>query len=373
MMSWMNSGPGELDLASPLLAGMKQGTAMAEQQERVRSDYANEAQMTAALGLQEKKESFDESMWNSQAGMRSAQLDLTKDQAQESAQRLGNVVSDKTAVDAWMHTVNAKVGAGDVQGALDTPMPTVYTPDAFSSMVNTRTSLAATGAGAAVEQKKQSILSANAALTKTHADLIGEASGAGIDPSRYAVPDPSTGKQAVGADGLPVYDYPSMAKATVQAGVAVKGQEAQQSASYLAAQMRAQASMYTANTRANASETTNMNTVEGRTLSRLYQSRDDAMKNGDDTKYWDDQINALGGKTGQPTAPPSSSTPTNPAQAVQSLFQGLPSGAPVTPTPATSSPTPSAVPSSASTMSPPRLSASTWQTVTAPASDPFNP
>lgn len=141
LMDWMSAGqgpgPGPLDLTTPLAEGMRQGTAMAEQQEKARSDYANEQAMSARLGLEQKHESFEESVWNSQANMRSAQLDLTKDQALESANNLGNVAADNTTMVQAKSALADAFAKGDAQSLANLPAFTFRTPQAQQSWEQT--------------------------------------------------------------------------------------------------------------------------------------------------------------------------------------------------------------------------------------------
>jgi hypothetical protein len=239
MLDWMNSGPGQLDLATPLMEGEKTGTAMAEQQERVRSDYANEQAMTTKLGLEAKQQDWEHSVWNSQADMRASQLEISQNAAQEGATKLDYVAQDHDTLGQVADDIASANKSGDPNAFTNRPVRTFFTDEGQKQSDNLWNQALNSDVGRAALTHVQQVALFNKSQTDAQTGVLSEAMKAGIPLSYTTAPD---GSQAI--------DYTGMAKATVAAGVAVKGQEAQQSAGYLAAQMRAQASMYTADTRA---------------------------------------------------------------------------------------------------------------------------
>lgn len=87
MYQWENSGPTPLDLATPLAQGLALGGEAAARSEKVRSDIANESQMRAALGLEQQKQNFQESVYNAGGAMRAAQLTMATAGANQATQQ----------------------------------------------------------------------------------------------------------------------------------------------------------------------------------------------------------------------------------------------------------------------------------------------
>jgi hypothetical protein len=101
MYQWMNAGPGPLDLATPGAEGFRAGiamagqqTALAAQQEEVRSNYAKEANMSDMLGLDQKKQDLAQTMWDAGSDMRLKDLQLKGIETQAAAQAFGNTSDD---------------------------------------------------------------------------------------------------------------------------------------------------------------------------------------------------------------------------------------------------------------------------------------
>lgn len=193
MFDWMNGGT-PLDLLTPLAEGMKQGTAMAEQQERVRSDAANEKHMSDMLGLESKKEDFTESMWNSQADMRAAQLTLTQDQGKEAAAQLGNVADDNSTMVQAKSDLADALASGDPDRLRNLTPYTFRTPEASKAWAQTLDQAHQTvlGQAAANDTFADNLLKTSAIKTQTE-QKNAVANLPGVDPMSFYDTDPKTG------------------------------------------------------------------------------------------------------------------------------------------------------------------------------------
>lgn len=247
MMDWMNGGPSPLDLLTPLASGMQEGRAQANAQadraERIREAQANESAMKARLGLEEKQQDFQRSMWNSQADMRSAQLDLAKNQASESANNLSNVVQDHSALSDGMGQLDQLAAKNDFKSIINTPPPSFLTPQAAQAFEVHRNQLLQTGAGqAAAMDVNTDLMIKKAAIENQTNQKTQVANIPNIDPLSFYDTDPKTGAQT--------WNTGRAAAAINTFTVAQERLKAENSASVLAAQTRLQGSMYGTDTRA---------------------------------------------------------------------------------------------------------------------------
>lgn len=363
MMDWMGAGqgpgPGPLDLTTPLAEGMRQGTAMAEQQEKVRSDYATEANMASMLGLEEKKQDLAQTMWDSQADMRAKDLQLKGIEVNSAAKAFGNTADDQGVLagdQAAMHTMKPEqidnFTGGDYK-----------TNEGYTAFLNAKGKAMGTVLNQTQHEIDLATISSGVQAAKAQLDNMNYA-------KLYNIPIPtdSTGKPDQGALNLAVVADQN------KRAVNLEQQKGAASPEMQAENKRADTLLSVAGVK--ASEYANVTNLKDATA--VYNKQTQLIQTGISSgaisptdapaalqramdNYKNTIQNLQNVPTGQPTATPSSTMPTNPAQAVQSLFNGLPTSAPVTPASASSTP-------------PPPLSAATWQTApNAPASDPFKP
>lgn len=235
MPDWMQTGPGPLDLTSPLAAGVSAGQKSKQMEDYRQNEIANRAarmqEMQAALGLQTREQDFRENVFNSMAGQRDAQMTLTQNEAANSTRQLDNVANDQPLVQQWQHDFNEKIANQDFDGALNLPAPDgLKTPQAMQTIEATRNSAATMPAGKAFVENQQAVLQTNAGILKNATD-------AGIDASTYA--DPTTGKTnyaALATDANKVMAQRALAMGQAEEATKVAGQEAVVNTKYTAMQ-----------------------------------------------------------------------------------------------------------------------------------------
>lgn len=173
----MNSGPGPLDLLTPLSQGVQAGQQAAYRRDQLSAEAAREADMKARLGLEANAQQFQQNMWASQADMRSAQLSLVQSQAQEQAQTLNNVANDHPVLADGMANLDKFAANNDYQGLLNAPPPAFTTPQAAQAYEQHRNQLLQTSAGAAAAGVVNANLAVTAARANTQAEQIKQLGG----------------------------------------------------------------------------------------------------------------------------------------------------------------------------------------------------
>lgn len=304
---WMNSGPGQLDLTTPLLAGMKEGSDEAFRAEQMRADIAREAQAKAALGLQSQEFDFQKNMWTSQADTRAAQLDLLQTNARLTALNAQNVSDDHTALADSMGTLDKSAANGDFNSVLNATPPEFQTPQASAQWQSHRNQLLQSGTGLAAVQNQNAQLAIKKADIDTQTQQLQQVA---------TIPNADVNSfYDVAPDGTKTWNKGRAAAAINTFNVAQEQQKAANSASAMAAQLKFQASEYGADTRAKsatdvanikagASTANNQNTNHTRQINELIMLKQKAGVFGGDTSDYDSAIQALGG---MPQAQPSNS------------------------------------------------------------------
>lgn len=101
-MGWLQTGPGPLDLTTPLAEGMKQGMMQAYRQDQIKNQADRVAEMNAALGLQQKEETFRENQWSSQAAMRDADLRIATSNSDILASHADQIAKGQPVLNAFL-------------------------------------------------------------------------------------------------------------------------------------------------------------------------------------------------------------------------------------------------------------------------------
>lgn len=246
MPDWLQSGPGQLDLTTPLQEGIKIGADAAYRKAQVGLDAAKVQQMQQALGLQAKQMTltnslenrrldlegsnmdFQHQMWNSQADMREAQMQLTQNDANLAKLHVGNVLNDQQAFHGYVDDWSDAAKSGDP-----------------SKLANLRPPLFSTTEGTAAFEnwQKQTDQSSLGIATQVYRQLQ---QTPGLDPKSFY-------------DTAGNFDAPSALQAIQSNMLAVKQAEAENSSAVYKGIIQGQAAANVANIRATASTANNVN------------------------------------------------------------------------------------------------------------------
>lgn len=285
MLDWMNSGPGPLDLLTPLSEGVNAGQhqqQITNQKDYQTGELANEA---AKTDLMKQQLGFQRDMWTSQADMRTAQLSLMTSQAADASVKAQNVASDHAALGPWQDTLGAAAAKGDFTTILNAPLPSLTTPEAMQAAETYRNNLLQTGAGKAAAAVQNANLAIQMQTFTTQADQMKQLA---------AVPNANINNfYTTDANGQKVWDQGKAAAAIQANDIAVKATEAQNSATVLNATIKAQSSRDVADTRAGATMTDNRNTNSTKLLQTKILARQKAVASGSLPQADADRLNAL--------------------------------------------------------------------------------
>lgn len=175
----MNSGPGELDLLTPLAKGEEQGLQQAYRQDKIKEEAAREAEMKANLGLNQQKvdlekQQFDytKSVFESGADMRKAQLQLAQSNVVDSALNSQNIAQDHQSLLEGTGSLDKAAASGDFTSVLNMPPPAFLTPAAMQQWETHKNGLLKTGTGMAAVQNQNAILEAQRASIDSQTNQI---------------------------------------------------------------------------------------------------------------------------------------------------------------------------------------------------------
>jgi hypothetical protein len=267
MMDWMSPGPGPLDLVTPLAQGVQAGqrqqeiTNMAQYRKGELQQHAAETDiMRQRLGLEEKQMDFQHSMWDSQADMRTAQLELVQSQSKLQASSAQNVADDHTILGDGMTTLDQAAAKGDWNGVLNALTPDFKTPQAMQTYEQHRNSLLTTVAGKAAVDVQNAVLGGKIQQYQNTQELI-----KGVN----AIPGASYDQYFTTApDRTPVERAPGLAAKAIQENIiAMEKAKAENSAAFYGAIIKGKTATSVAGTRAAASMSNNtaINNGEGGT------------------------------------------------------------------------------------------------------------
>lgn len=347
MFDWMSAGPGPLDLTTPLAEGLRQGTAMAAQQEQVRSNYAREQEMSARLGLETKAQNFQESMWNSQADQRAAQLTLTQDQGKEAANQLNNVADDNSTMIQAKSALADAFSSGDAKALGNLPSFTFKTPQAQQAWDQTLNQAHQSNLGKTAAANLNMDLTAKASMAEDQLAQKKAVMGIpGADYNSFFDPGPNgtqvwnSGKAATAINDFSHSEdiFKSKNAASVYSAYA-HGQSAEN-----VANIRAQAYGTAAGLKASTGDyKTDIDSISKAEASGALTDKEADVQRAA-ARFRRDNPGQGGNASSVPGSVPASAS--NPVQGVQNLFQGLPTtGAPAAPIAPVGQPPPASGPS----------------------------
>lgn len=188
MYEWQNSGPSPLDLVTPLAQGVQAGQEAANRSEKIRSDMANEAQMKAALGLQQNQLDFQKSVYAAGAGLRSAQLQIATANAGMATTQADQTAQGQPVLNDFLTKLNTMDDPDEIN---NTSVPSGLSEQQQQQAISALSQKRGTQAAA---------LAADAA-SKLHLNQVNQVSAAveaGIDPTQYQKPDGTQDYVALG-------------------------------------------------------------------------------------------------------------------------------------------------------------------------------
>lgn len=247
MYDWMNAGT-PLDTLSPLEQGVAQGNQQrnlaAYRAETIRSNQAKEAEMTQRLGIESRSadlaqsaQDFQKTMWNSQADMRDAQLKIASSNADALAIHSDAIATGQPIVNDFLTKLHT-MSPDELNNAV--------APSNITSEQQDQVTKAIADARSGTSARMAADYTTKVGLLKT------QLTTSGIDPNKFT--NPNTG----------FFDASAAGAALTQFGNNQEKLRAENSATTLSATIRAQQSMYNANTR----DKTNQSKVYVEGLSR---------------------------------------------------------------------------------------------------------
>lgn len=143
MFDWENSGPAALDLVSPLAAGVSAGQKQQEmsdtakyRQQEIGLQAQQEADMRTRLGMEQQQQDFAHQVWNSQADMRSNQLQLGQAQLAAATRTNTNATTDQQQLLQTQEKISALAAKGDFDAIGSMTPDGLTTPEGVSQFHN---------------------------------------------------------------------------------------------------------------------------------------------------------------------------------------------------------------------------------------------
>lgn len=193
---WMNGGPGQLDLATPMMQGVQQGSEMAYRKGELQNQAAQEADMRTRLGIEQQSQDLQKAQFQAGAAMRGVQLQLAQTGLNSATLLAQNVADDHDTLATSLADMNEQFGKDPTSIVNITP-PAFKTPQALQEWATQKAALADTGSGAMAVNSAANMKLAQTKMATQNADTATEALQLGIDPGRYQLDDGSPDYQSL--------------------------------------------------------------------------------------------------------------------------------------------------------------------------------